>query len=253
MFGENLRTLCAGAPSIAGLCRELGINRTQFNRYLAGESFPRPDVLHRICAYFQVDARILLEPVDSIAKDDVDLIRHPEISEFIGAGQKRISEQDFPNGLYRFSRPSFMNSDQFVVNMVRIYRRDGYTFIRGLEPRVAMRAQGLPDRLELREYRGFVLPQESGIAFLVARRGSMTVSYNFLARVPSFDNNFWVGYAARTVPENVSSKRVVRMALEHLGTKCSTVLSAARGTGFCTVDELPPFHRQLLEPDRPFR
>ena len=33
VFGENLKALCADYPSIAGLCRELGINRTQFNRY----------------------------------------------------------------------------------------------------------------------------------------------------------------------------------------------------------------------------
>ena len=27
------------------LCREIGVNRTQFNRYLSGNAFPRPDVL----------------------------------------------------------------------------------------------------------------------------------------------------------------------------------------------------------------
>src|SRR5680860_341270 len=61
IFGDNLRALSADYPSVAGLCRDLGINRTQFNRYLTGESFPRPDVLHRICQFFGTDARILLE------------------------------------------------------------------------------------------------------------------------------------------------------------------------------------------------
>ena len=46
MLGDNLRQLSQQAASISALCRELGINRTQYNRYLAGESFPRPDVLH---------------------------------------------------------------------------------------------------------------------------------------------------------------------------------------------------------------
>ena len=62
MFGENLRVLAKKYPSISELSRRLGINRTQFNRYLSGESFPRPDVLDRICSFFKVDARILLEP-----------------------------------------------------------------------------------------------------------------------------------------------------------------------------------------------
>ncbi|MEP2204195.1 MAG: helix-turn-helix transcriptional regulator, partial [Tateyamaria sp.] len=42
MFGANLRQLAAEYTSISDLARQLGINRTQFNRYLSGESFPRP-------------------------------------------------------------------------------------------------------------------------------------------------------------------------------------------------------------------
>jgi len=65
MFGANLRILARSFPSISELSRQLGINRTQFNRYLSGESFPRPDVLARMCKFFGVDARVLLEPVES--------------------------------------------------------------------------------------------------------------------------------------------------------------------------------------------
>jgi transcriptional regulator with XRE-family HTH domain len=64
MFGSNLRSLAKGYTSISELSRQLGINRNQFNRYLSSESFPRPDVLARICFFFEVDARVLLESVD---------------------------------------------------------------------------------------------------------------------------------------------------------------------------------------------
>ena len=53
MFGENLCSLAKGYPSISELSRRLGINRTQFNRYLSGENFPRPDVLARICSFLK--------------------------------------------------------------------------------------------------------------------------------------------------------------------------------------------------------
>ncbi|MFZ0097045.1 MAG: hypothetical protein WAK98_01060, partial [Gemmobacter sp.] len=43
VFGQNLRKLCDGGPPITVLCQQIGINRTQFNRYLSGEAFPRPD------------------------------------------------------------------------------------------------------------------------------------------------------------------------------------------------------------------
>lgn len=74
MFGRNLRLLCQPYASVSALCRELGINRTQFNRYLSGESFPRPDILQRICAYFKVDARFLLQPLHELQNSNTDVI-----------------------------------------------------------------------------------------------------------------------------------------------------------------------------------
>lgn len=193
-FGANLRQLSQGSVSISELCRQLGINRTQFNRYLSGESFPRPDVLYRICDYFEVDARILLEPVDEIAETSAGLFQHPDIVAYLGGNLRTIPEQDMPSGMYRFARRSFSNNSQFVQGLNYVFRRDGYTFLRGFEAKDAMRAQGLPTTPAHREFRAAVLPQEDGVAILAGRRGATTGSFNYLARLPSFENNFWVGY-----------------------------------------------------------
>ena len=74
MFGRNLRLLCQPYASVSALCCDLGINRTQFSRYLSGESFPQPDILQRICAYFKVDARILLQPLHEVQNSNADVI-----------------------------------------------------------------------------------------------------------------------------------------------------------------------------------
>ena len=37
-LSKNLRLLCAQHGSIARVCREIEINRQQFNRYLSGEN-----------------------------------------------------------------------------------------------------------------------------------------------------------------------------------------------------------------------
>jgi len=50
IFGTNLKQLCQNKPSISAVTRDLGINRTQFNRYMSGESFPRPDILYKTSA-----------------------------------------------------------------------------------------------------------------------------------------------------------------------------------------------------------
>ena len=61
IFPNNLRKLCERAGSVTGIANELGINRAQFVRYMNGESSPRPEILEKICRYFGLDARILLE------------------------------------------------------------------------------------------------------------------------------------------------------------------------------------------------
>ena len=82
-LGANLRQLSGKAESISALCRDLGINRTQYNRYLAGESFPRPDVLDRICNFFEVDARILLAPVETLDRPEGSALHSDYLKDFI--------------------------------------------------------------------------------------------------------------------------------------------------------------------------
>ncbi|MBM1814570.1 helix-turn-helix domain-containing protein [Pseudosulfitobacter pseudonitzschiae] len=252
MLGANLRHLAQNFPSISALSRQLGVNRTQFNRYLAGESFPRPDVLARICTFFDVDARILLSPVAEIGTDDRNL-SDPYLQDFLNDAAVNVPETLFPSGFYRFSRRSFIDQNKFIVGLVHVVRKNGSTFIRGFEPREAFTDQGLPQDSRTREYRGLVIRQDDGIAAMVARRGAVTCSFNHLAREMSFENNFWVGYVARTVRETITTKRVERLVYEHLGTNVSKVLAAARTSGFCELKDLQPYHKRLLRPAEPFR
>ncbi len=247
MLGANLRQLSQQAASISALCRDLGINRTQYNRYLAGESFPRPDVLHRICTYFGVDARILLEPVENVTSTEASTLLNPAVADYLGGSTRPVAEEDLPSGFYRFTRRSFMDDKAFVRGVIYVFRNRGGTFLKGFEAKDAMKAQGLPTAPHHREFRGTVFPQEDGFAALVSRKGATTTSFNYLARIPTFENNFWVGYVTRTVRENIAGRRVERMVYEHLGTRMKDVLPAARSAGFCTADELVPYHRTLLK------
>lgn len=253
VFGENLRTLSADYPSVAGLCRDLGINRTQFNRYLSGESFPRPDVLHRICQFFGTDARILLEPAETARSASFDLLNHPVVAGFFGAEPIKVPQDLFPDGIYRFVRRSFIDETQFVMGLVRVHRDEGYTFLRGYEPRSAMRLQGLSTAAADREYRGIVMRQEEGIMIIVTHRNSLACSFNFLAPETAFQQNLWEGYVTRTVREKVSGIRAARMVYQHLGGDAGAILAAARTTGLVGIEHVPAFHARLLRLDQPFR
>jgi transcriptional regulator with XRE-family HTH domain len=251
MFGANLRQLANRYVSVSKLCRDLGINRTQFNRYLSGESFPRPDVLHRICSFFELDARILLEPLETLS-DGHGVLNHPFIADYVGTGIKNIPQDVLPDGFYRFARRSFIENDLIIVGLVYIFRQDEHTFLRGYEAKSGMLQQGQPTDSQTREFRGVILPQEDGVAALVSHRNSMATSFNYLSRVVSFQNHFWVGYATRTVRENGNASRAARLVYEHLGRNTSAILKAARNAGFCTPEDLSPFDRKLLMPDQPF-
>jgi transcriptional regulator with XRE-family HTH domain len=59
-LSKNLKHICAERVSIAQICREIGINQQQFNRYLSGTGMPSAHNLRRICLYFDVLERDLL-------------------------------------------------------------------------------------------------------------------------------------------------------------------------------------------------
>ena len=52
-LATNLKGLCRGV-SIAVACREIGLNRQQFNKYLSGRHHPSRRSLALICGYFSV-------------------------------------------------------------------------------------------------------------------------------------------------------------------------------------------------------
>ena len=61
-FSLNLRLLCSRERSISELCREIGLNRQQFGKYLSGTTLPSAHNLRRICDHFDIDERELFGP-----------------------------------------------------------------------------------------------------------------------------------------------------------------------------------------------
>lgn len=59
-LSDNLRLLCSYSRSVTDVCRRIGINRQQFNKYLAGRSEPSLQNLRRIADHFGLDDSELL-------------------------------------------------------------------------------------------------------------------------------------------------------------------------------------------------
>jgi len=70
-LATNLRRLVKRHASASAVCRELGINRTQFERYLQGQAAPNKATAKLICAYFKIDeSELYREPGDTAALPD---------------------------------------------------------------------------------------------------------------------------------------------------------------------------------------
>lgn len=53
-LARNLRKMCPQWGDIEVVCREMGMNRTQFEKYLHGKAMPSRRSIEKICAYFGV-------------------------------------------------------------------------------------------------------------------------------------------------------------------------------------------------------
>ncbi|SFD99947.1 helix-turn-helix domain-containing protein [Roseivivax sediminis] len=238
-LGENLTTLSRSAPSISALCRELGINRTQFNRYRSGESFPRPDVLWRICRHFKVDARILLEPVDAILASARGPFCHSELAGFLSAPERQVSEASLPTGIYRTVRTK-AGADHAVSGLVRIYRKDGHAFLRGFEPRGTGELPGT-----MREFRGVLVAHWAGFVAITSRRNSTALSYTDMRPVPG-ETGLWSGHVHAAEHGDGDDAHGARAVLQYLGTVSPEVYAAARGAGPVPASALPNAVRARL-------
>jgi transcriptional regulator with XRE-family HTH domain len=59
-FGKDLKDLVLARGTIAQACKETGINRQQFNKYLAGQIMPGVRTMRKICSYLSVTEEQLM-------------------------------------------------------------------------------------------------------------------------------------------------------------------------------------------------
>lgn len=67
-FAGNLRQACSTRPSISQVCREIGVNRQQFNRYINGQASPSAHNRLRIARMFGIEPEDFDLPLDEFRK-----------------------------------------------------------------------------------------------------------------------------------------------------------------------------------------
>lgn len=250
ILGDNLRQLCRDTPSISELCRTIGVNRTQFNRYLSGTAFPRPDVLFRICRHFDVDANILLHRLAE--PQTTKTPNAPVAGRLVIDTQRPFDHYLLPDGVYRYWRKSFRQPGLAYCGMALIYRKAGEKLWKGYDIHDVAIRSGTKRYARSTCYEGQLIQQFDGFA-LMSR-----TPYNDQMNVTYFEygldtlSDYYSGISFVTRRRLSEANRLTGIVMQRLADRCSVRLEAARSCGTQPMDSLSAHVRVALDrvPDR---
>lgn len=247
VFGRNLRQLCDEGPSVSAICTAIGINRTQFNRYLSGEAFPRPDVLARICAHFGVDARILLEPLEALRSSSPPAPQMTLADPLLIGVTRPVDAAVLPDGVYRFWRRSFMFSDRMVSNLAQIRSRNGVTLFKAFEENLlAQQANPQAKRFPRLQIHGLVRQHIDGISIHCQdRQGQGNI--NFFEFGLEGNMRFYPGFSLLIRKRIDGMSRISAAVMERLPEDPAQWRQIVRDGTIHDLVTAPPIIRRALE------
>lgn len=247
-FGENLRLLCSRKKSIAQVARDLGINKVQFNRYLNGESYPKPYVLQSICSYFDVNARIMLEPLSEIEARDPALCL-ATLSHTLRA----LDPTDLPAGFYLATKNSARFPRTVARELWKIRHHAGRSTISAYSPPDIHRTFWGETAARMRRVDAPLYAIDPGFVSLFPSPGGVSLYFDFWWRPATLPPQVWAGFSAYAAPEDGQSHRAVRFMLEKQPDNIAAILAAARRRGYASAETLLPHEVLALQPGTAFQ
>lgn len=246
VFGRNLRRLCAGEASVSDLCRRIGINRTQFNRYLTGEAFPRPDVLARICAHFSVDARILLEPLDALKSDW--RLRAAALMHDIATppSARPFDHYLMPDGIYRFWRRSFSTPGRYVAGLWRVHTTDGVKRLKSFDLYPNPVRRGTRRFARKVPYSGVFMQHFDGVSLLCSTGSENVLSFTFFEYGLTGSTRYYNGVSLLTRRQMSGTARLSSIVLERFEGSHADLVGLARQLGIGDGVGMPEIVRLAL-------
>lgn len=247
VLSENLKRLSKDAGSISDICRRIGVNRTQFNRYLSGSAFPRPDVLFRICRHFGVDANILLYPIK-----DKPTPPAAEPAPWLGTSQRPFDHYLLPDGFYKYWRKSFRQPSRAYQGMALITTRNDAKLWKGYDLHDQPLRPGGSRHARSARYDGRLIQQFDG--FTLISRTPYTDVMNMTYFEYGLDGllDFYSGISFVTRRRMPETNRISTIVMTRLAPRCRDILDCARSCGSMDMDALPQPIQSALHriPDR---
>ncbi|NRG19999.1 helix-turn-helix transcriptional regulator [Rhizobiales bacterium] len=253
-LARNLRLLCSYTPSISQVCRDLGINRQQFTKYLNASARPSDRNLRRICDYFGVAIDEIMMPhgqfsvIVAVAPKTQNMLRAlgpaaPALNAMIESSEQALERYRGYYYYYYFtpSRPGHIRR-----SLLRLHERNGIWFSR-LTERVQAEASPM-GRSHYSHYLGiaFFLGDRITIVDYNARNQT-SLSQTLLYPAQGKELKFLSGITLGVQGRSARAPFAARLFLEYLGPECDrrTILGK---TGVFAADDpgLPPYIREVI-------
>ena len=171
LFASNLRDACSTRPSISQICREIGLNRQQFNRYINGHALPSAHNRLRIARVFGIEPEDFDLPRDEFRRRLTPSLKRNEPSDILfDAYPGDISLLARYLGFYQTYHLSMSWPGKVVCACAHLKERDGRVVVTTLE-RIDDRASGISLRSR---YTGLAAYQRSRIFIAERTRGEHT-------------------------------------------------------------------------------
>jgi transcriptional regulator with XRE-family HTH domain len=216
------------------VCRRLGINRQQFNKYVAGMSRPSNRNMRRVCDFFGVEEFEILAPFAELKKiiavkgvrapDQHENVAEGRLGAIVRAGQQGLAKYF---GYYYCYYYSFSRPGKVLKSLVHVFDADGIACYKRIERLVERNTER--DASFVYKYEGVMLGLRDRLYMtdresLTGGEISQTVLYPSYKNKVDILTGLTLGTAGRTSREPICS----RVALEYLGPSIPSRQTLAR-------------------------
>ncbi len=191
-FANNLRRLTEKRGAIAQVCRDLGMNRQQFNKYLSGTTFPSPQTLEKLADYFGVDQRAMFSPAEGTLPELGHLDRRA--LRILRDTLADSAKTQFREGCYLVYYPGLRGTTDIIRAVMAVFKIGNLTFFRRHTKFAAGRHS--IGRSAYGQHEGIIV-ESGGCSYLLAknRQGAGEISLQSFGSSTSVRNNIVSGLA----------------------------------------------------------
>ncbi|MDA7424222.1 hypothetical protein [Thalassococcus lentus] len=214
--------------------------------------------MKRVCDYFNVDARILLEPLDAFPNSKVTKL-HNLLDSVTANGLEYVFDQrrffepkgTIETGMYFCWRRSFSDNTKYIRVPMSIRVFEGALVTKGYDPRQLVNLGYLPEQKpKEREFHGMVMEEDLGVSFFIMHSDPIRIGcVMMLEKVSQASVGYFSGIALLLRKRIQNLPRISSVVFHKASEEDANPIRLAHSKVLFDADEIPTYVlRELQKP-----